>query len=272
MPDIERLAINQITTRGQWGLREAIENYAKHGVRAIGIFRDMLADCGLDEAVRLVEGNGMTVTSLCAAGMFGHAGDAASWQAALDDNRRAIADAAALGARCLVMIGGGLAPGSKDLPGARKRFRDGVGEVLPDARAAGVGLGLEPLHPMSIERGCISTLKEVNDICDEVGEGAGVVVDLYHSWWEPGLEDQIARAKGRIRAFHICDWLVPTKLTQNERGMMGDGVVDIPRLRAAVEAAGYDGYNEVEIFSNDWWKRDPQEVVGTCIEAHARFV
>jgi len=268
MPEIDRLAINQVTTRGQWTLAEAIDGYARHGVRAIGIFRDMLAECGLDEAARRLDGNGMTVTSLCAAGWFGPAaGD--RWQAALDDNRRAIEAAHRLGARCLVTIGGGLPPGSKDIHGARQRVRDGVGEILPDARAAGVAIGIEPLNPMTAgDRDCVSTLAFANDLCDELGPDVGVVVDLFHLWWEPDLEEQIARASGRILAFHICDWTVPTLATRNSRGMMGDGVIDIARLRGVVEAAGYDGYNEVEIMSDVWWKRDPDELIATCIDRH----
>ena len=268
MPDIDKLAINQVTTRGQWTLAEAIEGYARHGIGAIGIFRDMLAECGLDRAAGLVRDTGMTVTSLCAAGWFGPAaGD--RWPAALDDNRRAIEEAHRLGARCLVTIGGGLPPGSKDLPGARGRFRDGVGAILDEARSAGVAIGIEPLNPMSAgDRDCVSTLAYANDLCDELGPGTGVVVDLFHLWWEPDLEAQIARARGRILAFHISDWLVPTLETRNSRGMMGDGVIDIPRMRRAVEAAGYDGYNEVEIMSTAWWQRDPDELVATCIERH----
>jgi len=268
MPDIDRLAINQVTTRGQWTLAEAIEGYARHGIGAIGIFRDKLAECGLEKAAGLVRDNGMTVTSLCAAGWFGPAeGD--RWQAAIDDNRRAIEEAHRLEARCLVTIGGGLPPGSKDIGGARRRFRDGVAEILDDARAAGVAIGIEPLNPMLAgDRDCVSTLAYANDLCDELGAGVGVVVDLFHIWWEPDLEEQIARAAGRILAFHICDWLVPTRATQNSRGMMGDGVIDIPRMRRAVEAAGYDGYNEVEIMSTDWWRHDPDELIATCIERH----
>ncbi len=268
MPEIDKLAINQVTTRRQWTLAQAIEGYARHGVRAIGIFRDALAECGLDEAAGRLRDAGMTVTSLCAAGWFGPA-EGNAWQAAIDDNRCAIEEAHRLEARCLVTIGGGLPPGSKDLPGARNRFRDGVGEILDEARAARVAIGIEPLNPMLAgNRDCVSTLAYANDLCDELGPGVGVVVDLYHLWWEPDLEEQIARAAGRILAFHICDWLVPTRSTRDERGMMGDGVIDIPRLRSVVEAAGYDGYNEVEIMSNDWWKRDPDELVALCIERH----
>jgi len=143
---------------------------------------------------------------------------------------------------------------------------------LPYARAASVPLAIEPLHPMyAADRACINTLAQANDLCDALGEGVGVAVDVYHLWWDPALEREIARAgrKRRILAYHICDWLVPTRDLLLDRGMMGDGVVDLPRVRSWVEAAGYDGFLEVEIFSRDhWWQRPGEEVLATCIERY----
>jgi sugar phosphate isomerase/epimerase len=155
--------------------------------------------------------------------------------------------------------------------------RDGIGELLPYARAADMPLAVEPLHPMyAADRACVNTMAQANNLCDELGEGLGIAVDVYHVWWDPDLEREIRRAgdaaRGghrRILAFHICDWLVPTTDLLLDRGMMGDGVIDLPEIRRWVEAAGYDGFNEVEIFSaENWWKRDPDEVVRVCIERH----
>ena len=270
MPTIDKLSINQATTRAQWTLREAIEGYARHGIRAISIWRDKLAECGVHQAAGLLRAHGLTVTGLCRGGMF-PAANHADRQAAIDDNLRAIDDAATLGARCLVLVVGGLAPDSRDIAGAREMVEEGIAAILPHARAAAMPLAIEPLHPMyAAERACVNTLGQANDLCDRLGSGLGIAVDVYHVWWDPDLEAQIQRAgKDRILAFHICDWRVPTRDLLLDRGMMGDGVIDLPGIRSWVEAAGYDGFNEVEIFSNDWWARDPGEVVRTCIERHA---
>jgi len=205
------------------------------------------------------------------------AADAAGRKAALDDNRRAIDEAHALDAQCLVLVAGGLPAGSKDIADARLQVQDGIAQVLPYARQAGVPLAIEPLHPMyAADRACINTLAQALDLCDVLDPGReggiGVAVDVYHLWWDPQLETQIARAgRDRIHAFHICDWLIPTRDLLNDRGMMGDGVIDIRRIRGWVERAGYSGLHEVEIFSElDWWQRDPDEVLSVCKERHAR--
>ncbi len=273
MPDLTKMSINQITTDPQWSLREAIEGYAGNGVHGISVWRHKLDEIGADEAAKILKDHDMTVSGLCRGGAF-PAADAAGRQAAIDDNLRAIDDAATIGAACLVMIAGGLPPGSKDLADAHSQVQDGIAAILPHARAAGVPLAIEPLHPMiCADRGCVNTLAHANDICDALGDGLGVAVDVYHVWWDPRLEAEIARAGKRIFAFHVCDWLVPTTDLVFDRGMMGDGVIDIPRIRGWVEATGYDGLNEVEIFSrNNWWLKDPVEVVKTCIDRHERFV
>jgi sugar phosphate isomerase/epimerase len=221
---------------------------------------------GVKEAVRAIKAHGLTVTGLCRGGFF----TAKDWR---DDNRRAIEEAHALGAQCLVLVVGGLPQGSKDLPGARQQVAEGIAAILPEARAAGVPLAIEPLHPMqAAERACVNTLEQALDVCDALGEGIGVAVDVYHVWWDPKLEAQIARAgQRRLVAYHICDWLVPTRDLLNDRGMMGDGVVDLPRVRAMMERAGYDGAHEVEIFSKlDWWQRDPDEVLAICKDRHVK--
>jgi sugar phosphate isomerase/epimerase len=202
------------------------------------------------------------------------AADAAGRRAALDDNRRAVDEAAAIGARCLVLVVGGLPPGSKDIVGAREQVRDGIAALLDHARAAGMPLAIEPLHPMYAgDRACVNTLAQANDLCDELGAGAGIALDVYHVWWDPDLEREIARAGKRILTYHVCDWLIPTADLLLDRGMMGDGVIDLRAIRASVEAAGYDGHCDVEIFSaNNWWKRDPEDVLRACIERHQTAV
>ncbi len=203
------------------------------------------------------------------AGVFTAQGRA-GLQAVLDDNRRAVDEAAGIEARCLVLIGGGLIPGSRDIADARNLFTEGLATLLPHARAAKLPLAIEPLHPMyAADRAVINTLAQANDLCDALGEGVGVVVDVYHTWWDPDLGREIARAGKRILAFHVSDWLVPTTDLLLDRGMMGDGVIDLRRIRSWVEAAGFEGMCEVEIFSQrNWWQRPMAEVLRTCIERY----
>ena len=263
-PDPSLLSLNTATVKARWTLAQAIEGCARHGIRGIAPWRDKLAEMGLKEAVKAIKANGLTVTGLCRGGFF----TAKDW---LDDNRRAIEEAHALEARCLVLVVGGLPLGSKDLLGAREKVNDGIAAILPEARKAGIPLAIEPLHPMqAAERACINTLEHALDVCDTLGDGIGVAVDVYHVWWDPKLEQQIKRAgKKRILAYHICDWLAPTRDLLNDRGMMGDGVIDLPGVRGWAEAAGYAGFHEVEIFSElNWWKRDPDEVLRVCKDRH----
>jgi len=276
------LSINTATVRAQWGLPEIIAGLARHGIRGISPWRDQVAATGLKDTAARIRDAGLVVTGLCRGGMF-PAEDRQGRQAALDDNRRAVDEAATLGARCLVLVVGGLPKDrtgrivSKDLAGARAMVRDGVGELLEHARAAGVPLAIEPLHPMyAADRACVNTLGHANDLCDELApkgaDGLGVAVDVYHVWWDPSLRREIERAGAadRLFAYHICDWLVPTTDLLNDRGMMGDGVIDLPQIRGWMEAAGYRGLHEVEIFSTDtWWRRDPDEVLSTCRRRHA---
>ncbi len=273
--DTALLSLNTATVRAQWTLEQCIDGCARHGIGGIAPWRDKLDECGADRAARLIREAGLRVSGLCRGGMF-PAATRAGRQAALDDNRRAVDDAATIGAECLILVVGGLPEGSKDIAGARMQVRDGIAALLDHSRAGGVPLAIEPLHPMyAADRACVNTLKQANDLCDALGDGVGVAVDVYHVWWDPGLEAEIARAgaAGRILGFHVCDWLVPTTDLLLDRGMMGDGVIDIPKIRGWVEAAGYDGASEVEIFSqNDWWRRDADEVLATCIERHRTVV
>jgi sugar phosphate isomerase/epimerase len=260
-----QLSLNTATVKKLWTLAQAIDGCARHGIRGIAPWRDKLAEMGVKQAAQAIKANGLTVTGLCRGGFF----TAKDW---LDDNRRAIEEAHALGAQCLVLVVGGLPGGSKDLLSARERVKDAISKILPEAIKAKIPLAIEPLHPMqAAERACINTLEQSLDICDALGDGIGVAVDVYHVWWDPKLEQQIRRAgKKRILGYHICDWLVPTRDLLNDRGMMGDGVIDLPRIRSWVEGTGYSGFHEVEIFSElDWWQRDADEVLRTCKDRFA---
>jgi len=276
-PDPALLSLNTATTRKQWRLAQAIAGCARHGIRGIAPWRDQLHEMGLEAAAHAIRGHGLTVTGLCRGGMF-PAADASGRRAAIDDNLRALDEAYALRAQCLVLVVGGLPRGSKDIAGARDQVRDGIASILPQAHKASVPLAIEPLHPMyAADRACVNTLGQALDLCDALDPrnegGLGVVVDVYHVWWDPQLERQIERAgKSRLLAFHICDWLVQTRDLLNDRGMMGDGVIDLPRIRTWMQHAGYAGFHEVEIFSElDWWQRDPDEVLSTCKDRHRRF-
>jgi sugar phosphate isomerase/epimerase len=273
------LSINTATLRKQGDLLAIIEACARHDIRAIGPWRDQVATVGLDRAVTALRDSGLELSGYCRGGMF--TADAAHRANAREDNRRAVDEANTLGAPCLVLVVGGLPqysrPGSapsKDLAAAQSMVEDELGELLNYARAAGMPLALEPLHPMyAADRACVNTLRHALDICDRVDPARsgmlGVAFDVFHVWWDSELPAQIVRSGAeRLLAFHICDWLVPTTDLLNDRGMMGDGVIEIARLRAAVEAQGFDGYAEVEIFSDNWWSRPMDEVLTTCI---ARF-
>jgi sugar phosphate isomerase/epimerase len=270
--DLASLAINTATLKS-CSLQQAAEACARADISAIAPWRDQVQAVGIARAREVIDTHGLTVTCLCRGGMF-PAADAAGRRAALDDNRRAVDEAAGIGARCLVLVVGGLPKGSKDIAGARDQVRDGVGGLLPYARDAGMPLAIEPLHPMyAADRACVNTLAQANDLCDELGEGVGVAVDTYHVWWDPDLAAEIERAGKRILTYHVCDWLVPTTDLLLDRGMAGDGVIDFRAIRAMIEAAGYIGHCDVEIFSsNNWWKRDPDEVLRVCIERHQTVV
>jgi sugar phosphate isomerase/epimerase len=277
------LSLNTATVRKQGDLARIVDACARHGIRAIDPWRDQVAAIGLDRAVRIVRDAGLDLSGYCRGGMF--VADDAHRQAARDDNRRAVDEAKALGASCLVLVVGGLPqysrPGSvasRDIVAARAQVEDGIGELLDYARQVGMPLAIEPLHPAyAADRACVNTTRQALDICDRLDpakSGAiGVALDVYHIWWDPEVLAQIERAgKARLLAFHVCDWLVPTKDILNDRGMMGDGVIDIRSLRAAVEAQGFAGYSEIEIFSNHWWEQPMDDVIHSCIARHRTVV
>ncbi len=271
------LSLNTATVRKQGDLVAIAEACARLGIRAISPWRDQVGQVGLDRAVKAIRDCGLALSGYCRGGMF--TADAAHRQAARDDNRRAVDEAAALGSPCLVLVVGGLPqysrPGSgssRDLSAAQAMVEEEIGVLLEHARAANMPLAIEPLHPMyAADRACVNTMRQALDICDRLDPAhsgmLGLAVDTYHVWWDFELYGQIARAgRDRLLAFHVCDWLVPTKDLLLDRGMMGDGVIDIRKARAAVEAQGFAGFVEVEIFSNDWWARPMDEVLATVIE------
>ncbi|HSV59950.1 MAG TPA: sugar phosphate isomerase/epimerase family protein [Variovorax sp.] len=282
------LSINTATVRKQLGqevlLDRIIDQCAERGIRAISPWRDQVAAVGLDKIGRQLRAHGIGLSGYCRGGFY-PAADAAGLKAALEDNRRAIDEAKTLDAPCLVLVVGAL-PGAlscqaayKDIGRARSEVHDGIAASLEYARQVGMPLAIEPLHPMqAAERACINTLEHALDLCDELDpqrSGAlGVALDIYHVWWDPKLEQQIERAgKERLLAYHVCDWLTPTRDILNDRGMMGDGIVELKKIRGWVEAAGYQGFSEVEIFSSlDWWQRSGDETLDICIERHRSAV
>ncbi|MEJ6023523.1 sugar phosphate isomerase/epimerase family protein [Ramlibacter sp. PS4R-6] len=273
------LSINTATIRKSEGkelpLPDIIEACVGRGIRAISPWRDQVAAAGLATISKLVKAHGLELSGYCRGGMF-PAGTPEGLQAAHDDNRRAVDEARELNARCLVLVVGG---GGKDIALARTQVRDGIAKLLEHSRSVGMPLAIEPLHPMyAADRACVNTMEHALDLCDELDpskSGAlGVACDVYHVWWDPKLQAQIARAgRERLLAFHVCDWLVPTTDLLLDRGMMGDGVIEIRRIRGWVEDAGFAGYSEVEIFSeNNWWRREHGDVLDTCIQRHHTFV
>jgi sugar phosphate isomerase/epimerase len=273
---VTHLSINTATVRKQLALPAIIEACARRGIRAIDPWRDQVQAAGLDAVVRQIKDAGIGLSGYCRGGFF-PASDVAGLRAALEDNRKAIDEAKTLGAPCLVMVVGSLpgalqgSPASKDIGLARAQALDGMSATLEYARQVGMPLAIEPLHPMqAAERACINTLEQALDICDALDPDRsgmlGVALDMYHVWWDLKLESQIVRAgRDRLLAYHICDWLVPTRDLLNDRGMMGDGVIELQKIRGWVEAAGYAGFAEVEIFSDRWWSVPADVVLDTCV-------
>ena len=270
---LSRLSLNQRTT-ASWSLPEAVQGCVDADLGAIGIWREQLAEVGLDEARRLVAESGLRVSSLCRGGFF-TAADPAAAQAAEMRNREAIEEAAALNAATLVLVAGGLPPGDRDLRAARDRAARAIERLVPYAHELGVNLGIEPMNPIyAADRGVISTLAQALDIAEPFdSKDVGVVVDAFHVWWEPGVADQIRRAGERIVSYQVCDWITPLPAdTLLARGMMGDGHIDFPAFTRSVAAAGYRGDVEVEIFNADLWAAPPAQVVNTMVERYLTLV
>ena len=264
MLDPDRLSIHQVTLPPLLPMRGFVELLARHRVPAASLWREKAQAFGIANTARLVADHGLAMTGYCFAGLIASP-DRDEAAQARDDVRRALDEAAELRAPCLVFVAGGVDPRDRDIARTRARVLDGLAELVPHARSVGVKIALEPLHPMICAlRSVLSTTKLANDWCDALGaeDIVGIAIDTYAVWWDPEIAGEIARAGKRICSFHVSDWLADTQDLRLDRGMPGDGVVDLPGLRRQVEAAGYTGHVEVEIFSQrNWWQRDPDEVV-----------
>lgn len=269
MIPISRLSLNQATVKSLT-LPQTLDLCLRHEIRAVGLWRDRVAELGLAESAAAVRRSGLHVSSLCRGGFFTHS-DAGARGAAMADNRAAIEEAAALGADALVLVSGGLVPGHRDLGLAHRMIADAVGELVPRAQELGVRLGIEPLHPMFCADRCV--IVRLSDAVDLAllfpADAVGVVVDTYNVWWDSGIAADIARAHGRIVSYQLGDWVSPIPADALlGRGHLGDGSVDFGPLTRQVLAAGYTGYAEVEIFNQEVWDAPADETASTV---RARF-
>jgi sugar phosphate isomerase/epimerase len=270
MKDLSRLSLNQYTIK-QWTLREAIEGCARHGIGHIGIWRDKLAEQPIATTIQQLRDAQLQVSSLCRGGFFS-APTPAARAAQIEDNRRAIEACAAISSPTLVLVCG--PANGQTLPDARLAARDAIAELAPYAAQHNVKLGIEPLHPMyAAERSVIVTLKQATDLALLFPPASvGVIVDVFHLWWDPEVHPEITRCADRILGFHVSDWLVPLPDILLGRGLMGDGVIDIPALRTTTDETGYNGPIEVEIFNQALWNTDPDEALRNACAAFLKFV
>jgi sugar phosphate isomerase/epimerase len=271
MGGLARLSIHTMTTK-PWSLAQSADAFARAGIGGITVWRQHLEPYGPSAGARLLRDAGLACTALCRGGFF-PAGDEQGRQAAIEDNRRAIADAQALGAPMVVLVCGAV-PGLP-LRDARAMIEDGIRAIEPDARAAGVILAIEPLHPQyAADRSAITTLAEARRLCERIASPwVKIALDVYHVWWDPEVDEEIARcgAAGLTVGFHLCDWRVPTRDPLNDRAIMGEGVIEVADLRRRVRSAGFSGYDEVEIFSTELWAQDQHAVLARIIAAYQRL-
>lgn len=270
--DLSRLCVHTITTK-PWDIATAARHYAAAGIKGITVWRDALEGRDIRQTGNMLREEGLSIVSLCRGGFF-PAKEKAKRKLAIDDNRKAIEEAVALGAPLIVLVCG--ADPGQSLEDSRQQIRDGIAAVLDDASAAGVKLAIEPLHPMYADtRSAINTLAQANDMAEALRSPlVGVAVDVYHLWWDPALEKEIARCgeNSHLFAFHICDWKSPTTDMLLDRGLMGEGCIPIRKIRSWVEATGFSGFNEVEIFSIKYWQEDQSaflEKIVTAYREHA---
>ena len=262
LTDRDHISLNQRTTAG-WTLPEAVDGCRRASIGWIGLWREQVAEVGIEAARRAVDDAGLRVSSLCRGGFF-PAADAKAWQQRLDDNRAAIDEAAALGTDTLVLVCGGVVG---DLVTSRQQVADAIGVLAPYAGERGVRLAIEPMHPMyCADRSVVVTLAQALDLAEQhPADQVGVVIDTFHLWWDPDVLDGIRRAAGRILSYQVCDWLDPLPDLLLGRGLPGEGVIDIPAMTAAVAAAGYDGPVEVEVFNQSVWDRPGDDVVAEIV-------
>jgi sugar phosphate isomerase/epimerase len=268
--DIRRLSLNQYTTP-RWTLPEAVKGCAAAGVPAIGVWRDKIGEHGLAASARLLREAGITVSSLCRGGFFTARGQSERREK-LDDNCRALDEAATLGTSVLVLVCGGVV--GSDIEGSRAVVEESIAELVPHAASRGVKLGIEPLHPMfAADRSVIVSLAQANELIERLdSDQVGLIIDAYHVWWDPQIYSEIARAAGRILGFHVNDWLAPMPHLLLGRGMMGDGVIELRRIRSAVDSAGYAGPIEVEIFNQAIWDMPGGEVLDLVVQRYREYL
>ena len=268
LTDLSQLCIHTITTK-PWSIEEAARNFSAEGVKGITVWRDALTGRDIRKTGELLRSYGLQMVSLCRGGFFPYK-DAEKRKAAIDDNRKAIEEASALGAPLIVLVCG--ADPAQSLEDSRKQIQDGIATIIPDAMASGIKLAIEPLHPMYADtRSAINTLKQANEMASALNSPlVGVAVDVYHLWWDPALEQEIKRCgeNDHLFAFHICDWNSPTIDLLNDRGIMGDGCIPVNKIRSWVEATGFNGFYEVEIFSNKYWSQDQSSYLKKIITAY----
>ena len=270
--DLSKLCVHTVTTR-LWNIDEAAENYARVGVSGISVWQDSLEGRDAGRTGQMLRECGLQVVSYVRGGFF-PAVEASHRLAAIDYNRQMIDEAAALGTPLLVLVCGAVPGQALEL--SRRQIEDGIAAILPHAEKAGIQLGIEPLHPMYADsRSAINTIKQANDLAEKIdATSLGVVVDVYHLWWDPDLQEEIARCgrAGNLLAFHICDWKTPTEDLLTDRGLMGEGCIDIPQIRSWVESAGFNGFHEVEIFSSTYWAMDQKIFLDRIVEAYRHHV
>ena len=269
--DLSKLCVHTLTNK-PWNLQQCVEKYSAAGIRGITIWRNVLENQNLNEAFTMLNDNNMSVVSIARGGFFPSVNKTERIKA-LDDNLLAIEQAAAVGAPSVVLVCG--ADGRQSLAKSREQIKEGIVKLLPAAKAAGVKLSIEPLHPMyAADRSAVNTLAQANDMVEEINSDfVGVAVDVYHLWWDNNLQSEIKRcgANNSIFAFHICDWNVPTTDFLNDRGLMGDGCINVPEIRGWVENAGFSGFNEVEIFSDKYWKINQTDYLEKIKNAYLKY-
>lgn len=265
MTNIENLCLNLATVGPQFGFTEVLDAGLKHGFSTVSPWRHHYEAIGVGAAAKETRARGVKVDTVCRISGFGPAVSGAQWSAALDEAKATIEEAVTLQARAIIYPGGGVGEGST-IEDARKRILDGLAQIAPMAHEAGILVLVEPLHPVvTADRGAINTLGFALDLCDAVSEGTGVAVDSYNVWWDPQLEASMARAGTRVKGFQVSDWLMTTRHTAFDRGMVGDGVIDFRRIRSLVDGTGYAGPIEIEVLSEkDWWARDLDTVLSTA--------
>jgi sugar phosphate isomerase/epimerase len=269
--DLSKLCVHTITLK-PWSIEQTAKELAASGIGGITVWRDTLAGRNISATGNKLRELGLTIVSLCRGGFF-PALEMKNRQAALDDNKRAIDEAAALGAPIVVLVCGAVR--GQSLAESRKQIHDGIAACLDHAKAANIKLAIEPLHPMYAgDRSAINTLAQANDMAESLNSPwVGIAADVYHLWWDADLENQLMRCgkNGHLSAFHICDWKAPTTDMLNDRGLMGEGCIDIKQIRGWAEAAGFHSFHEVEIFSNLYWKEDQQAFLEKIKKAYLQF-